>query len=90
MKSHHVQVNYLEWQGEVLREASWCSIPFNESLDDTTQSSFYMIIASTIFFFIIPFIIVCCFYARICLKMRKSRLNFSVSPTVDSDAQRWI
>ena len=58
------QVNYLEWNGKVLPEASWCSIPFNESLDNTTQSSFYMIIFSTVFFFIIPFIIVCCFYAR--------------------------
>ena len=58
------QVNYLEWNGEVLPEASWCSIPFNESLDGTTQSSFYMIIFSTVFFFIIPFIVVCCFYSR--------------------------
>ena len=24
------QVNYLEWEGKILPESAWCSIPFNE------------------------------------------------------------
>ena len=25
-----IQVNYLEWEGKLLPESAWCSIPFNE------------------------------------------------------------
>ena len=54
------KVNYLEYDGTILEESAWCSIPFNEE----TSGSLYMMLGSTILYFFAPMIVVTLLYTR--------------------------
>ena len=54
------KVNYLEYDGTILEESAWCSIPFNEE----TSGSLYMMLGSTILYFFIPMVVVTLLYLR--------------------------
>ena len=54
------KVNFLELNGIILPESSWCSIPFNEE----SKGSFYMTLASTGIYFIVPLVMVSVLYMR--------------------------
>ena len=54
------KVNYLVYEGTILEESAWCSIPFNEE----TSGSLYMMLGSTILYFFVPLVIVVLMYAR--------------------------
>ena len=54
------KVNYLTYEGRVLEETTWCSIPFNEE----TSGILYIMLGSTILYFFIPLIIVTFLYLQ--------------------------
>jgi hypothetical protein len=54
------KVNYLEYQGRILEEYAWCSIPFNED----THGSLYMILGSMLLYFFAPMFVVTLLYTR--------------------------
>ena len=55
------KVNYLEYDGTILEESAWCSIPFNEE----TSGSLYMILGSAFLYFFIPMLVVTLLYTRL-------------------------
>ena len=54
------KVNYLEYDGTILEESAWCSIPFNEE----TSGSLYIMLGSTLVYFFAPLVIVTALYSR--------------------------
>ena len=54
------KVNYLSYQGVMLEESAWCSIPFNEE----TTGSLYMMLGSTLLYFFAPLVVVTLLYTR--------------------------
>ena len=54
------KVNYLIYEGEILEESAWCSIPFNEE----TSGSLYMMLGSTVIYFFAPMVVVTLLYTR--------------------------
>ena len=54
------KVNYLIYDGEILEESAWCSIPFNEE----TSGSLYMMLGSTVIYFFAPMVVVTLLYTR--------------------------
>ena len=54
------KVNYLEYDGTILEESAWCSIPFNEE----TTGSLYMMLGSTVIYFFVPMVVVTLLYTR--------------------------
>ena len=58
------KVNYLMYDGTILEESAWCSIPFNEE----TSGSLYMMLGSTSLYFFAPLVVVTALYSRYELK----------------------
>jgi hypothetical protein len=56
----YTKVNYLIYDGKILEESSWCSIPFNEE----TSGSLYMMLGSTLMYFFAPLVVVSLIYSR--------------------------
>ena len=54
------KVNYLEYNGTVLTQSAWCSIPFNEE----TSGSLYIMLGSTTIYFFTPLCVVSLLYYR--------------------------
>jgi neuromedin U receptor 1 len=54
------KVNYLVYNGKIVEESAWCSIPFNEE----TTGSLYMMLASTVIYFFVPMVVVTLLYTR--------------------------
>ena len=54
------KVNYLDYEGRILEESAWCSIPFNEE----THGSLYMMLGSTLLYFFAPMFVVTLLYTR--------------------------
>ena len=54
------KVNYLVYNGKIVEESAWCSIPFNEE----TTGSLYMMLGSTVIYFFVPMVVVTLLYTR--------------------------
>ena len=54
------KVNYLHYNGKIVEESAWCSIPFNEE----TTGSLYMMLGSTVIYFFVPMVVVTLLYTR--------------------------
>ena len=65
------KVNYLTYEGEILEESSWCSIPFTES----SSGSLYMMLCSTILYFLLPLAIVIVLYSRIGITLHTHKIR---------------
>lgn len=57
----YTKVNYLIYDGAILEETAWCSIPFNEE----NIGSLYMMLATTLVYFLVPMITVSVLYVRL-------------------------
>ena len=56
----YTKVNYLLYDGKIVEESAWCSIPFTEE----TSGSLYIMLASTLLYFFAPLVVVSFIYSR--------------------------
>ena len=56
----YTKVYYLLYDGKIVEESAWCSIPFTEE----TRGSLYFMLASTLLYFIAPLVVVSFIYSR--------------------------
>ena len=59
------KVNYLEYNGEDLEEASWCSVSHTEE----NWVSLYLMLGSTIIYYLLPLVTVTVLYTRLFILM---------------------
>ena len=48
----YTKVNYLLYDGKIVEESAWCSIPFTEEI----SGSLYIMLASTLLYFYAPLV----------------------------------
>ena len=58
-------MNYLEYNGEDLEEASWCSVSHTEE----NWVSLYLMLGSTIIYYLLPLVTVTVLYIRLFILM---------------------
>ena len=73
----YTKVNYLEYNGEDLEEASYCTVPHNKE----NWGSLYLMLASTVVYFVLPMITVIILFARLFIDCFKFVLLSSLMQT---------